>query len=352
MFRRLLYAILLAALLGHLTAPSARAQYPYGYPSGPVYPSGPGYYPPGYGYYPQPGGYWYGQAAMLDAYANYGKSAEEARVTREQANQAKLDTKKKTVDVMEYERAHKYWYTDEQVDIQAKKIQYALNNPPTYEITSGRVLNTLLPYLDQIIAAGTPGPTMEVDSTVVKALNVTAGADNGNVGLLKDVGNLDWPVSLQGPTQKNLDTMLQDATAMAMKGQVPATTISKLNKTTDTLEQEVKKKFHKSEIDGGEYLEGTRFIARVRDAITALKQPTASKFLSGAFAPKGNTVDEVVLSMASKGLTFAPAQPGQEFAYIALHQAFVNFAAAAGTPATGFRVMVKGGPYPLGKPPL
>jgi hypothetical protein len=334
-----------AVLVPCLAATSAFAQYQYVPSGGPPGYGGPpgGYAPPGYGYPPYGGGYWNGSAAALDAYANFGVSTEQARILREQSNQAKLVTKKQTIDTMAYERANKYWYTDEKIDIQAKKIQYALNNPPSQEITSGRMLNTLLPYLDQIATSPNPGPSIPVDHSVIKALNVTAGADLGNVGMLKDVGSLEWPTSLEGETQKSLDSMLQQAVSDAMSGTVKPAAISKLNKATDKLEQEVKGKLHKSEIDGGEYLEGTRFIARIRESITALKQPTAAKFLTGDFGPRGDTVDEIVLSMSSKGLTFAPSQPGQEFAYIALHRAFTTYAVAAGVPDTGFRVMVRGG---------
>jgi hypothetical protein len=354
---RTTFLLAASAILWHLAASPAAAQYTYlpgqPYPvSGgvaPAYGGYPGYYPPGYGwggYGNAVAGYWYGSAAVLDAYSNMGVSQEQARILREQANQAKLDTKKKAIDVMAYERANKYWYSDEVADINAKKIQFALNNPPTVEVTSGRALNTLLPYLDQMLSTGVRGPTIPVEPIVVKSLNVTSGANNGNVGLLRDIDNLPWPTSLLGKTQESLNTMLKEATYTAFKGPVPPPTITKLNKTTDALEQEVKTRFHKSEIDGGEYLEGTRFIARVRDAINALRQPNASMFLSGAFGPRGDTVDEVVYSMASKGLTFAPAQPGQEFAYIALHRGFVNFVAAAGTPDSGFRVMAKGAQGP------
>jgi hypothetical protein len=338
-----------AALLWHAAAPLASAQYPYGGPggqsSGPGYvPSPPvvvgGYAPPGYG---GGGGYWNGQAAALDAYSNLGLAQEQARIVREQSKQAKLETKKQTIDAMAYERAHKYGYSDEQRDLQGKKIQFALNNPPTTEIISGRTLNTLLPYLDQIMVSGKGSQTIPLDPSVVKALNVTSGEDNGNVGLLKDVNNLQWPESTLGPTQKTADELLKQATAEGQAGPVPVATLSKLRKTADALEDEVRKKFQKSEIDGGEYLEGNRYIKRVRDAIAALKQPNVGKFLSGALAPRGDTVDELVYNMSSKGLTFAPAQPGQEFAYIAAQQAFANFVWSAGTPETGFRVMVKGG---------
>ena len=61
-------------------------------------------------------------------------------------------------------------------------------------------------------------------------------------------------------------------------------------------------------------------------------------------APQGDTVDQVVYSMTSKGLTFNRCQPGNEYAYVAMHTAFVNFAMGTDRPDTGFRVRVPGNP--------
>src|SRR5439155_16461223 len=234
--------ILGGGLAALLWAGTAQAQYKYfepgaGTPATPGAFYGPGtgsnpvggYYPPGYGYYPSPGGYWQGQAAMLDAYSNLGVSQEQARVIREQANQAKLDTKVKTIDVMGYERMNKYWYTDEQVDIQQKKIQFAMNNPPLPEITSGRALNTLMGYIDKLMAMGVRGATVPVDSAIVKLMVVSAGGDSGNVGLLKEMDGLDWPVALDGASQKTLDDLLKRATSDARTGgKVTNATISQI----------------------------------------------------------------------------------------------------------------------------
>src|SRR5690349_8270286 len=73
------------------------------------------YYPPGYGGYNPPaygpGGYGYGvgqalqgNAALTNATGQYAQQVEGARLMREQAEQAKLDTKKKAIDFANYER--------------------------------------------------------------------------------------------------------------------------------------------------------------------------------------------------------------------------------------------------------
>jgi hypothetical protein len=333
-------ALTAAAGLWLATPAAGFAQYPYQGGYAPGYPGG--YYPPGYGYYPGYGGYWNGQAAALDAYANLGVSQEQARILREQSEQAKLETKKKTIDTMAYERANKYWFSDEQADIQAKKVQFAMNNPPLQEITSGRVLNTLLPYIDKAMAVGARGPTIPIDPGIVKQLVVTTGKDNGNIGLLKDVNSLEWPEALDGqPAQKDLNQLLQDATAeAAAKGKAPAKMVTQINKLTEALDTDLSQKYRKSQLDTADFLEGKRFLDRVREAATALKQPGVGKMLAGTMGPQGDTVDEIVSSMSSKGLTFAPCQPGHENAYVAVHRAFVNYALAANAPDTTFRVRV------------
>jgi hypothetical protein len=334
------------AVLVCCAAGSARAQYSYVGPSGP--------YPPAYGYggwYPGAGignavgNYWYGSAAALDAYSNLGLSQEQARILREQAEQAKLVTKKQTVDTDAYVRANKYWYTDEKVDTQTKVIQAAMNNPPAAEITSGRALNTLLDYIDKMMSKGYRGPPVYLEPDIVKQINVSAGgADNGNVGLLKDINNLDWPSGLSGDLQKEVSGMLQQATADLATGPIKSANANKLRKTTDKLDEENKRRYRKGEIDGVEFIEGNRFIDRLRAAETALQQPTAAKMLSGQMAAQGDSVDQVVQSMISKGLTFAPAPPGREYVYQAVYRSFVSYALNTDVPDTGFRLRVSGGP--------
>jgi hypothetical protein len=337
------YVLSIAVLVG-CAAGQAGAQYQY---VGPVGPPGYGYggWYPGAGYANAVGNAWYGAAAALDAYGNLGLDQEQARILREQADQAKLVTKKQTSDTDAYLRANKYWYTDQKVDTQTKVIQSAMNDPPAAEITSGRALNTLLDYIDRMMAKGYRGPTVYIEPDILNWINVSAGgADNGNVGLLKDINNLDWPSGLSGDLQKEVNSMLQQATADLANGPIKSATANKMRKTTDKLDEENKTRYRKGQIDGVEFIEGNRFIDRLRAAETALQQPTAAKMLSGQMAPHGDSVDQVVQSMVSTGLTFAPAPPGREYAYQAVYRAFVSYALNTDVPDTGFRLRISGGP--------
>jgi hypothetical protein len=309
---------------------------PYPPPPGPGYPGG--YYPP------YPGSSWVGSGQALDAYANLGVSQEQARILREQANQAKIDTKKQTIDLLEYERAHKYWYADQKADTVAKQVEAAMNSPPIADITSGRSLNILLPFVDKLINLGMRGPNVPLDPGVVSNLNIALGDDGGNAGMLKEFNSIQWPPVLVSPEQQHLDDLFKKAVSEASVGQVPLTTIRDITKQTDALEAALKNKYYKSEIDGSDLLDGNRFIARLRDGTKALKAPNVTRVLAGQLAPRGDTIDELVENMSGKGLTFARAQPGQEDAYVAVHRAMVNYAMGAGTPDTGFRVQLSGAP--------
>ena len=85
-------------LLGLCWSSPIRAQNPY-YPN---YPPGYNpYYPPGY-----TGGVLQGRAEVIRANGDLSIQYEQARIEREKALQAKLDTKKQAFDQMMYEKAN------------------------------------------------------------------------------------------------------------------------------------------------------------------------------------------------------------------------------------------------------
>ena len=67
-------------------------------------------------------------------------------------------------------------------------------------------------------------------------------------------------------------------------------------------------------------IEAAGFLARLKESAAILQQPDVGGYLSGAYAAKGKTVRELVQYMASNGLRFAPALPGDEPAYRAVQR--------------------------------
>jgi hypothetical protein len=309
---------------------SGRPNYPTPVPAAPVAPWG-------YGYpYWTPGSYWSGKADAIRATGDLQLQAEEGRVMREKWKQEKYETRKTAIDYINYENANLPTFTDNQIRVQQTKVRAALNNPPTHEITSGRALNTLLPYLSSLMVSGAHGPNMKLDRYLLTSVNVTTG-NSGNIGPLKNGGKIDdWPTGLRGPLQETLDGLLVEACQQAIKGRVDSAMRKKLNQTTDQLEETLRKRFHKDEIDSREYLDGKHLIDDLREAYRVLSLPNAKDFLNGTYAAEGDSVEELLYKMNAKGLSFAPAMPGQDGPYIALHRAFVAYAQTGGD--TGFRV--------------
>ena len=85
------------------------------------------------------------------------------------------------------------------------------------------------------------------------------------------------------------------------------------------------------------YIDARSFLRQLDEAVRALELPGAGKYLGGNYAPRGQTVGELVEYMKANGLQFAPANAGSESAYLALYRAFRNYDAQYGTPVRARR---------------
>jgi hypothetical protein len=318
---------------------TARGQYPYN-PYFPFYYGNARALGPGY--------LLQGTASVIDATGNLYKQQEQARILREQANQAKLDTKRKTLDELNYERENTWTFTQEQERHEAIKLRRLLNKPLETEIVNGSAMNTLLPYLNQIANSGVQGPPVYVDQSQLKLINISGASDGSSLGVLKD-GKVSWPLALRGPTQKKMDVLLPKAMAAARDGTLDLATYRELTTGADQMQKEAMNAWNKEEIDSGLYLDAKRFLESYRSGLTVLKRPDAAKYLGGGYELRGNTVGEVVQNMSQQGLHFAPATAGTESAYFGLYNGMVAFA-AGDTNSSSFRVRLgPAGPGPTAK---
>ena len=80
------------------------------------------------------------------------------------------------------------------------------------------------------------------------------------------------------------------------------------------------------------YVEAKAFINNLDDAVIALGQPDAISHFDGEYTVKAKTVPDLVRWLTDKGLQFAPAIPGDEAAYTALHGALAAYDKAVRTP--------------------
>lgn len=303
------------------------------------------YYPPNYpGYNYFFGNPLTGVANIIDAQSNFMQGEEQARIMREQVNQSKLDTRKKTIEEMWYERENLPTYSDDREKDERLRLRASLHNPPTNEILSARALNELLPYTQKLASQGTMGPPISLDPDTLNNINFTVGSQ-GNPGLLKDGGKMSFPIALRGPTQQRLQKNIQEAVQLAKSDELTIDLLSQINKDVDTLDESLSNGIRTSKIDTTMYLNGKRFLDDLKSSLRVLQQADVARVLSNSYAAKGNTVQELVQNMSRSGQKFAPALPGEEGSYIALHSAMVAFALAASPNDSAFRIR-------LGQPPI
>lgn len=291
-----------------------------------------GYNPVGVGGYnpyfwdPYAGAYLYSNAAALQAYGQLGMSQEQARILREQANQAKLDTRKKLVDTLAYIRANQYTFTQEQADIAKRILERVQKTPTTQEIVSGKSLNILTDDLSKFSSKQLRGQTITIDEDVLKLLNVSGPGSNGNIGLLRDNGRFTYPLvfddkMFENKLKKDIELQAQELFQQSLNAKLDANALKDLKANLRALREVLAKNVNN--LLAQNYLEGQRFLDDFDNAVVGLQRGDAALNVDfqQKFAKGGRTVQELVEYMSSKGLKFAPATVGDERAYTALQAA-------------------------------
>ncbi len=299
------------------------------------YAGSPGYDSSGYspyGYIPDPfSGYLRGGAEIINAQGSFLTNTQQAYLKREQVRQERVVTRRKMFDEYLYEREKAPTPEDERQRHALEQLERSRNNPPITEVYSGKALNDILEDLRKLPSKPEAGNLVNIqqlplDEDGLKHINVTVGG--GSIGLLKNDGRLDWPVALSGPEIKEqrerINSLAQAAVRQAeFNGQVDPGTITQLTNDVASINRQLR-------TGGGDlpfdlYTGAKTFLNNLDDAIRASRQRDVGNYFTGKFALRAKTVPELVEHMVKQGLRFAPAVPGDEQAYVALHQAVVNY---------------------------
>jgi hypothetical protein len=299
----------------------------------------------GYGYsdyYANPfSGYLTGAASLTTADAQYWKIIQEARITREKANQEMITTRRKIRDEAEYERAE--WFKNNDPEVVRRRgqewdLERARHDPPLGEILSGKALNTLYDHASRLQLAGNRGPNIPLSDALVRSINFTGQNTRANVGLLKNDGKLTWPMSLQdsvfAPTRDRLSKLISDAVENSkFNNSVEVGKLRDMQDALRRLDQQVDD--DSQDLTPSEYTDAKRYINQLSDAVKALEDPRISKYVPARWEAKHNNVAELVKTMTDNGLRFAPAVSGDEDAYMTLYRALQAF--DAGMPEVASR---------------
>jgi hypothetical protein len=281
--------------------------------------------------YPDPNGaYLEGTANVINAQGRFMVSEPLAYQIREQARGERVANRRKAFDQYLYEREKTPSVEEERQRAQLDQLNRSRNNPPVTEIWSGKALNDILNDLRKLAASGdlATGRTvpLPLDEAGLKHINVTK--DGGSIALLRNDGYFDWPLALNDPESEGQREQLLVCARAAVRqaefnGRVDPVMLREMAGDVDGLHKHLRQRA--KDLSPSEYIEANTFLRHFDQALRALCQPDVGNHFTGKYALKAGTVAELVQQMVDKGLQFAPALPGDESAYSALHQALATY---------------------------
>jgi hypothetical protein len=299
-----------------------------------------GYYNPYYNQQNPVGDNLRGAAAAMDAYGRNLIMTQDARVRFEQWQQARIQTRRAIFDEWLYEQANRPSVQDVREAQQRLDLRRALNNPPVGEVLSASALNNIVKDLQTKQAQGAKGTPYNIDENVLKQINLTSLSTPGNIGMLKNIkdSGLPWPLPLRAEAYNEETTRLNRDVVAAVrmaefKGQVDPGTLKGLIDEVGKLKSKVSANI--DELTPTQSIEANRFLNQLDSALRALQAPDVASYFNQQFMARGKTVPDLLNYLQSKGLTIAPAAPGDEAAYVALHNLLVSYANSLQMPNTG-----------------
>ncbi len=300
------------AATGNPYAPGVANPYsPTGFPT-PYDPYAANPYLPYYG----AGSVLQGAADVLRAYGTVITSQEQARILRETALQARLDTKKKKFDLEMYIKANTPTYTEEQAKIAKMTLKRIQSNSSEPEIVNGKALNLLLDDLRKHPGKRAELTTFGLSEEVLGHLNVTKNA--ASLGILRNHGEFTWPVVFQENFQADqlhlIESQAKTLVKNAEKGKLDANLLKDMRDQIDKVRDQLFKKVN--EIPTTQYLDAKRFLNDFDDARVALERGEAMTQVDfQKWSGGGKNLQQLVDYMVSGGLRFTTATQGDEFAY-------------------------------------
>ncbi len=286
-------------------------------------------------------GYLQGAADLTRANAEYYRTIQQAKLSREEARRSYLQTRRATIEEADWEREQ--MPDPEKIRQQAleRELTHARVRPPLTDIWTARSLNALLRNSIAIQSEGVKAPTVPLNEDIVKHINVTASTAHGNVGLLKNNGgDLEWPEPLNRSIFKDdrekIDRLMR-STYTTLKSNNPPrdATVSDLQDAYERMWDTLKGHLKDKDFSSDDYLEAKRYLEDIKETLKALKDPSVKNHFNENWEPKAKNVAELVLFMREKGLQFAPATEHDLPAYVSLYNALVAFDAGLPRLASG-----------------
>jgi hypothetical protein len=265
------------------------------------------------------GGYLNGTANLVNASGQFMLANQQAALMREEVTRSQIDTRNRIIQQRMYEASITPNAQDVREQNELNRLRSSRNDPPRTDIWSGDALNTLFNAIRSARIVGLQGPAIPISEDILQHLNVTTGRRPGNIGMLRNGGNLDWPLLLQDDVFKKDRERLNELTPRAVEqaaknGRVDTQILRELPTIVDRMQSNLLAMVQ--EAVPSEYMDARRFLRELGRAYRLLQEPDVANYF-GRWKPRGRTVGELLQHMIDNGLQFAAALPGDETFYTA-----------------------------------
>jgi hypothetical protein len=212
----------------------------------------------------------------------------------------------------------------------AAPVDARLAGPALGTILSGEALNDQLRELQAV----RKGPEVALADNVLKHINLMTEGSKGSLALLRNKGKVAWPSTLKQDdfqtARKRIDTLLARTLQQVQKGKPAA--VKELAEAMRQIEATLAKEV--DELSPAQYIEASRFLRQLDEAVKAIEGPNAKANLKlvEEIRTKGKTVAALVAFMKERKLRFVAAVAGDEDAYRSLQRAFAEYLAVARRP--------------------
>jgi enamine deaminase RidA (YjgF/YER057c/UK114 family) len=276
-------------------------------------------------------GYLQGAADVTRANAEYYRTIQQAKLTREEARRSYLQTRRAAIEEAAWEREQMPDPEKLRQQTLERELTHARFHPPLTDIWTARSLNALLRNFITLQADGVKAPTVPLNEDIVKHINVSASSAHGSVGLLKNNGgDLEWPEPLNRSmfkeNREKIDRLMKSTYNTLRSNNPPVdATVADLQDAYEKMCDTLKGQVNDPNFSSDDYFEAKRYLEEMKDTLKALKDPAVTNHFNDNWELKAKNVAELVQFMSKKGLQFAPATDKDLSAYVSLYNAMASY---------------------------